>query len=49
MKLEKQVEIYNKKFLQDVSSLGMRGVDPLDIRPPQILLIQASSNFKHSL
>ena len=43
MTSEKQVEIYNKKFLQDVSALGMRGVDPLDIRPPQILLIQASS------
>ena len=43
---DKKTEIvtYDKKFLQDVSGLGMRGVDPTDIRPPQILLIQASSN-----
>ena len=45
MKTQKtDVVVYDKKFLQDVSNLGMRGVDPLDIRPPQILLIQASSD-----
>ena len=32
--------------LNEIAGLGMRRVDPLDIRPPQILLVQKTSDFE---
>jgi len=40
---ETEVKIYSEN-LSDFSNLGMSGVDPADIQPPKILLMQKSSN-----
>ena len=45
-KTNTEVAVFDNEFLKGVSGLGMRGVDPMDIRPPQILLAQASSNLE---
>ena len=34
-----------KDFLQNMSGVGMRNVDPMDIRPPMCLLVQKISNI----
>lgn len=42
-KEEKSLVIYDEKRLEANAKLGMSKVDPIDIRPPQILLVQKSS------
>ena len=42
-KKEKSLIVYDDKRLEANAKLGMSKVDPLDIRPPQILLVQKSS------
>ena len=44
-KTEKAVVRYDRARLKANAGVGMRGVDPLDIRPPQILLLQGLSDF----
>lgn len=44
-KSEKAVVRYDKNRLKANAGIGMRGVDPADIRPPQILLLQGLSDF----
>lgn len=39
-----EVAVYSDEFLKGVAGMGMQRVDPMDIRPPQVLLIQASSD-----
>jgi hypothetical protein len=41
----KAVVEYGKDRLAQNAGIGMKGVDPMDIRPPQILLAQKSSNL----
>ena len=40
------VVTYNDQWAKDHMHMGMSGVDPKDIRPPQILLVQKSSKLK---
>lgn len=42
---DKQIVTYNDEKLKAMAQVGMKNVDPKDIRPPQILLTQKSSNF----
>jgi hypothetical protein len=44
-KEEKSLAVYNDKRLEENAKLGMSKVDPTDIRPPQILLVQKSSEL----
>jgi len=39
-KTRKAVVKYDDARLERNVNVGMRGVDPMDIRPPQILLLQ---------
>ena len=41
---EKTIAELPKDFLQTVSGVGMRNVDPMDIRPPMCLLVQKISD-----
>jgi hypothetical protein len=41
----KSVIVYGKDRLAENASVGIKGVDPMDIRPPQILLVQKSSSL----
>ena len=42
---KKKVVLYNEEKLKTLSSLGMKYVDPKDIRPARMLLMQGSSNL----
>jgi len=42
---DKGIVKYDEQRLKENAALGMRGVDPADIRPPSILLAQKSSDF----
>jgi len=42
---EKAITKYDEARLAQNRALGMRGVDPIDIRPPSILLAQKLSDF----
>ena len=42
---KKTLVSYSKARLEQNVDVGMRGVDPMDIRPPQILLLQKSSDL----
>ena len=44
-KEEKAIVVYGKDRLAANASIGMKEVDPMDIRPPQIMLIQKSSTL----
>jgi len=44
-KAPKALAVYGKDRLEQNARVGMKGVDPMDIRPPQILLAQALSDF----
>jgi len=44
-KEKKELVLYNKEYLQSQQGVGMSRVDPKDIRPPEIRLIQKSSDF----
>jgi hypothetical protein len=41
---KKDLMVYDNKYLADSAGLGMKNVDPADVRPPQIRLIQKSSD-----
>jgi hypothetical protein len=43
--VEKSVVAYDESWAKKNLNVGMAGVDPADIRPPQILLIQKSSEL----
>ena len=38
--------VVTPEYLQKISGVGMSKVDPLDIRPPQVLLVQRSSTIE---
>jgi len=42
---KKELVLYNKEYLQGQQGVGMSRVDPKDIRPPEVRLIQKSSDF----
>jgi len=42
----KALEVYDKKRLKENVNVGMKGVDPSDIRPPSVLLCQKSSTLE---
>lgn len=42
---ETQLIVQNRGKLASMSGIGMENVDPIDIKPPQILLVQKSSNI----
>jgi len=44
-KEKKEIVLYNKEYLQSQQGVGMSRVDPKDIRPPEVRLIQKSSDF----
>ena len=41
----KLAQIYDTDYLKKVQNIGMSKVDPADIRPPSILLVQKSSDL----
>jgi hypothetical protein len=41
----KLAKIYDQDYLKKVQNIGMSKVDPADIRPPSILLVQKSSDL----
>ena len=43
---EKALEVYDEKRLKENVNVGMKGVDPSDIRPPSVLLCQKSSTLE---
>lgn len=42
---KKELQLADDGVLQTMAGMGMSGVDPADIRPPQIILTQKSSDF----
>src|SRR3990167_3145453 len=42
----KKIITYNNERLHQMAHVGMKSVDPRDIRPPQILLIQSNTNTR---
>lgn len=46
---EKNLVKYDSQYLEKIQRLGMTRVDPLDIRPPSMLLVQKSSDLSQLL